>query len=213
MALILFLVKFRDMEAQAVKLKKAIDLKFKYTFFITLFWILLDQITKFYIQNEFSLGESISVIYGFFDITFAQNFGAAFGFLANFHPTFRGMILYTTPVVATFFILYMIHNEKHTMNYSIIALSSILGGALGNFFDRVRLGFVVDFLDFHLNRAYTWPTFNIADIAIVMGVSVLLFVNLYEPHERRTSKYVIQNHKISRFRSCAKKYRKPIGRN
>lgn len=170
-----------------MKCIRALDPKFRYAFSIALFWILLDQVTKFYIQNKFSLGETISVVPGFFSITFAKNLGAAFGFLANSHPTLRGIILYSTPIIATAFILYMIYKENQKMNYSIIALSSILGGALGNFFDRVRLGFVVDFLDLHLNRVYTWPTFNVADIAIVMGVAALLFTNFYE--SRRSRQY------------------------
>lgn len=148
--------------------------RFTLVFIVTLFWITLDQITKIYVHSTFAIGESVTVVPSFFNITFVRNFGAAFGFLATSHPIFRGIILFSAPVIAAIAILIIIKNEKYETSYPTIALSSILGGALGNFFDRVRFGFVVDYLDFHLSGKWSWPAFNFADVAIVLGVGYLL---------------------------------------
>lgn len=143
----------------------------------SLIWMALDQVTKLYVHSSFELGESITAIPGLFNITYVKNFGAAFGFLANSHPILRGVLLYSLPPIAAIIILTIIRRDTVQNKFQTIALSSILGGAMGNFFDRVRLGFVVDYLDFHLNRSFTWPAFNFADVAIVLGVFCLMIIS------------------------------------
>ena len=142
--------------------------------------IILDQLIKNYVHTHYQLGESHSVIQGFFNITYVRNFGAAFGFLAESHPTFREIFFLAMPPVALTIILFILRTVDDSDFKQILALSSVFGGAIGNYIDRIRFRYVIDFLDFHLNEKYTWPAFNIADSAIVCGVSFLLILMFFE---------------------------------
>ncbi len=147
----------------------------KYTIFtLTLFIVLLmDQLTKFFINSSFALYESLSVIPGLFNITSIRNPGAAFGFLADADPSFRSVFFLAVSVVAISAIVFVIWKLKADELLSTFGLSLILGGAVGNLIDRIRLGEVIDFLDFHLGL-YHWPAFNIADSAISIGAVLLI---------------------------------------
>ncbi len=142
--------------------------------------IILDQLIKNYIHTHYQLGESHAIISGFFNITYVRNFGAAFGFLAESHPTFREIFFLAMPPVALTIILFILRTVEDSDLKQILALSSVFGGAIGNYIDRIRFRYVIDFLDFHLNEKYTWPAFNIADSAIVCGVSFLLILMFFE---------------------------------
>lgn len=142
--------------------------------------IALDQVTKIYVHTTFTLGESIPVIKNFFNITYVRNFGAAFGFLAESHPTFREIFFLSMPPIALLVILKLLKDTKDEDQLQIISLSLIFGGAIGNYIDRLRFRYVIDFLDFHINNRYSWPAFNIADSAIVIGVGILLLVMFLE---------------------------------
>jgi len=126
------------------------------------------------VMARFSLHESLSVIPGFFDLTYVRNPGAAFGFLAQASPAFRSFFFSAVAVVAVFLILYFIIRHKEGTLLQATALSLISGGALGNLLDRVRFGEVVDFLDFYVG-SYHWPAFNVADSAISVGACLLLY--------------------------------------
>jgi len=126
------------------------------------------------VMARFSLHESLSVIPGFFDLTYVRNPGAAFGFLAQASPAFRSFFFSAVAVVAVFLILYFIIRHKEGTLLQTTALSLISGGALGNLLDRVRFGEVVDFLDFYVG-SYHWPAFNVADSAISVGACLLLY--------------------------------------
>lgn len=151
-------------------------MKFKYVFLIawSTFAVALDQLTKIYIHTRFQLGESITVIENFFNITYVRNPGAAFGFLAESHPDFREAFFLTIPPVAMVIILMILRGVSDKDRWQIFALSSIFGGAIGNYIDRLRFRYVIDFLDFHLYQKYSWPAFNVADSAIVVGVIILM---------------------------------------
>jgi signal peptidase II len=142
--------------------------------------IALDQLVKLYIHTSFHLGESTVVIPNFFNLTYVRNFGAAFGFLAEAHPSFREMFFLAMPPIALVIILMILRGVKDDDTKQIIALSCIFGGAIGNYIDRLRFRYVIDFLDFHLNNKYSWPAFNLADSAIVGGVCLLLLMMLIE---------------------------------
>ena len=150
--------------------------------------IALDQITKMYIHTHFQLGDSISVIPGYFNITYVRNFGAAFGFLAESHPSFREIFFLAMPPVALLVILLILRGVEDNDWPQIIALSSVFGGAIGNYIDRLRFRYVIDFLDFHIQSIYSWPAFNIADSAIVCGVGILLFLMLFEKKHSKETK-------------------------
>jgi signal peptidase II len=134
--------------------------------------VLLDQLTKVYIDRTFNLYDSLTVVPNFFDITYLRNKGAAFGILADSAmrvPFFIGVSL-----LAVVIILWYFRQLPPEQTGQQVGLSLILGGALGNLVDRVRLGEVIDFLDVHWYR-YHWPAFNVADSAICVGVGLLLF--------------------------------------
>ena len=148
--------------------------------------VLLDFITKAYIDSTMSVHESVVVIGGFLNITYVRNPGAAFSFLANASPDFRSVFFFTVTVLAIILVLYYIAKSKTEEPLMIFALSLILSGALGNFIDRVRLGEVIDFIDVHLD-AYHWPAFNVADSAITIGAFIMLFALFKRPKEHENS--------------------------
>lgn len=150
--------------------------------------IAFDQWTKLLIYTKFSLGESISVIQNYFNITYVKNYGAAFGFLANSHPDFRDYFFLFIPPIAMVVIFFILRSVPKKDLLQTSALGLILGGAIGNYIDRLRFGFVVDFLDFHYQSKMAWPAFNIADMAIVCGILLLIFfVKDPEKEKKKTS--------------------------
>ena len=96
------------------------------------------------------------------------------------------MFFLAMPPVALAIILIILRGVKDTDTRQIIALSAIFGGAIGNYIDRLRFRYVIDFLDFHLNNKYSWPAFNIADSAIVGGVGLLLLMMVMEARHKKT---------------------------
>jgi signal peptidase II len=172
-------------------------LKRKYLILLALatFIVAIDQITKLYVDTHFQLGESLSIIPRFFSFTYVRNPGAAFGFLADSHPAFRELFFLSLPPFALIVILSILRSVPNSDTAQIIALSSVFGGATGNYIDRLRFRSVIDFLDFYYRssdaqyRFYTWPTFNIADIAIVMGVFGLLILMIRDwSQQKRVAK-------------------------
>ena len=144
------------------------------------FFVALDQVTKLYIHTHFLLHESYPIFKGFFDLTYIRNTGAAFGLFGESHPIFRNIFFLSMPLIATVIIITILHSLPDHDKIQTIALSAICGGALGNYVDRLRLGYVVDFLDFHIQNKYSWPAFNIADVAIIIGVGVLILATILE---------------------------------
>lgn len=142
--------------------------------------ISVDQVVKLYVHTQFRLGESMTMIPNFFNITYVRNFGAAFGFLAESHPAFRELFFLMMPPVALLIILAILRGMQKEDTKQVIALSCIFGGAIGNYIDRLRFRYVIDFLDFHLGNRWSWPAFNVADSAIVGGVILLLLMMFLE---------------------------------
>jgi signal peptidase II len=148
-------------------------------FLVTIFLIIIgDQWTKLLVQNHFDYGESLIMIHNFFNLTYVRNTGAAFGFLATSDPTFRVPFFLVVPIVAMVVLGFLYRDLPKDARWRTIALGLVSGGALGNLIDRVRLGYVVDFLDFHFKTAYYFPAFNVADSAICVGVGILLLSTL-----------------------------------
>ncbi|MBC7753804.1 MAG: signal peptidase II [Moraxellaceae bacterium] len=160
--------------------------KISLLFCISIAIICLDQLSKAYIQTQFGLHDTKALIDGFLNLTSARNYGAAFGFLENTHPEFRDWFMFGVPPIVCVIVLtliYQIKSEglaefKNNM-LQLVSLSLIFGGAVGNYIDRLHYGYVVDFIDVHWNLDHTFPTFNIADCAIVIGV-LLLIVSLFQ---------------------------------
>lgn len=138
--------------------------------------VAMDQLTKLYVHTHFELGEFITVIPGYFNITYVRNPGAAFGIFRESLGAFRTIFFLAMPPIAMVTILALLRGVANNDRIQILALSAIFGGAIGNYLDRIRFGYVIDFLDFHFQNKYSWPAFNIADSAIVVGVIVLLLL-------------------------------------
>ncbi|MBP8695943.1 MAG: signal peptidase II [Syntrophobacterales bacterium] len=134
----------------------------------------LDQVTKIYIDTHMTLHESIPVVQGFFNITYVRNPGAAFGFLADASPTVRALFLIGVSILASGLIVYYIVKMKTEDILLTYGMSLILGGAVGNLIDRIRLGEVIDFLDVYIST-YHWPAFNVADSAVTVGAVILFY--------------------------------------
>lgn len=152
-------------------------------FIIALAAFVLDQISKYFIVHRMDLGETRPVIGTFFQITSHRNTGAAFSILEGQ----RWFFLTITSVVVIGLVWYLRRTLKAGKRLLPVALSLVLGGALGNFIDRARFGEVVDFLQFWFRFPffghdvdYVFPIFNIADSAIVIGVGLIFLDTLIE---------------------------------
>jgi len=141
---------------------------------LTVSIIILDQLTKTLVVKHFRLGETLSIITDFFNFTYIRNTGAAFGIFAHANPAFRIPFFVIVPIIALAAIAYIFRKIPDTDLKLSSALSLVIGGAVGNLIDRIQLGYVVDFLDFHWNYRYHFPAFNIADSAICIGVGILM---------------------------------------
>ncbi|MCH2694209.1 MAG: signal peptidase II [Acidobacteriia bacterium] len=133
----------------------------------------LDRLTKTYIENHFSLYESINIIPGVLDFTHIRNKGMAFGILSNTTWTWMPFLLSIFASIAFILILIFALRTPVSQRRLQMGLMLILGGAIGNLYDRFRYGFVTDFIEVFY-KSYQWPTFNIADSAITIGVGLLL---------------------------------------
>ena len=140
-------------------------------FLLAILVIIIDQVSKFAIEANFAFQEFIPVT-SFFNIGLTYNPGAAFSFLAD-HDGWQRWFFFVLSLVASIFIIVMMRKYR-TQNRFCLGLAFVLGGAIGNLIDRVRIGKVVDFLDFYY-QAHHWPAFNIADSAIFIGVAILLW--------------------------------------
>ena len=140
--------------------------------------VLLDQVTKIWIDTHMRLYESKSILSGFFDFYYIRNPGAAFGFLSNSQSDLRIPFFIGISLFAITIILYLFHKLEDSEYIIPIALSLVLGGAVGNLIDRIRLGEVIDFILIHYKQ-FRWPAFNVADIAITAGVFLLIVRMFY----------------------------------
>jgi signal peptidase II len=151
--------------------------------------LVLDQITKALITRSLGLHESVVVIEGFFSLTYIRNPGAAFGVFADRTDGFRTLFFLAISIFAIGLLLYFLVKTSRRDRLSLIAISMLFGGALGNLVDRVRLGEVIDFFDFYVG-SYHWPAFNVADSAITIGISLLIFDTFMKGQVQPDSKKV-----------------------
>jgi signal peptidase II len=144
----------------------------------------IDQWTKQWILDRFSYGEEQVVIPGFFNLTHVRNPGGAFSFLATLPESMRQGFFLGTGLLAIVLLLVFLRRIDARDGIAATAIGGVLGGAIGNLTDRLRYGEVVDFLDFRLIGGYVWPTFNMADCWIVVGVGLLMLQMFFEPETR-----------------------------
>lgn len=159
--------------------------------------ITADQLTKMWVQTRldsptaFRAAEEIVVIPGFFNITHVHNTGAAFGIFAKSdqpsqtQDDLHRLFFLSMPPIALLIILALLRTFSDSDRANITSLSLVFGGAIGNYIDRLRFGHVIDFLDFHY-QSHHWPAFNVADIAIVVGVGVLMYLEFAKFRDQAT---------------------------
>ncbi len=152
---------------------KALSPKYRLVLIVLGSVLVLDQITKMMVDHWMRLYQSIEILPNFFHLTYIRNTGAAFGFLAGGPSMLRVAFFVVTTVVAIGCIFYLLKNLPSGETATTAGLSLILGGALANLLDRVRMGEVIDFIDLHWYQLH-WPAFNVADAAISVGVILLL---------------------------------------
>jgi len=143
--------------------------------------LVLDQYTKHLVETRIRLYDVITVVPGFFNITHVRNKGAAFGMLSSLPEFWRSAFFIGVTIVAVAAIIALI--LKTTDRLSVYAFSLIVGGAMGNLIDRVRYGEVVDFIQWYV-RSHYWPSFNVADSAITIGVVLLAVEILFSTSAR-----------------------------
>jgi signal peptidase II len=154
---------------------------------IALVVVLLDRWTKHLVAQHISLYSHIQVIPGFLRLTHTENTGAAFSLFADSTAPWKTWLLIAFSVVALLVVSVLLWKNQHAHIITGIGLSLIMGGALGNLWDRVAWGRVVDFLLVYFRR-YQWPVFNLADSAIVVGAGLLVLEILFaKSHGREDS--------------------------
>ncbi len=148
--------------------------------------LLLDRITKWAIAQTIPLEDAINIIPGFFRLTHLENTGAAFSLFADSPSPFRTTLLISFSLAALAVVSALLWKDRRVFHSGTLALSLILGGAVGNLWDRLSDGKVTDFLDFYIG-IHHWPPFNVADSAIVIGALLLFMRMLRKDHHSQAA--------------------------
>ena len=141
--------------------------------YLSVLIVVLDQLTKFIVHSTMNLYDSIQVIPYLLNFTYIRNEGIAFGIYFEGAET----IFIVLPILITIYLFYLLKSEEFQDKFSQIALFLIIAGAVGNIIDRIFRGYVVDFIDFHLNGMH-WYVFNIADSSVTIGLIFLLYSSI-----------------------------------
>lgn len=146
---------------------------------LTALIIAFDQISKVMAIKYLKGQEPYVIIKNYFELRYVENYGAAFGILQQK----RIIFIIITTLVLLFILIFLYNNYYKLTVISKLSISLFLGGAIGNFIDRVRLGYVVDFLRVNILSFYDFPVFNIADVFIVSGTILIIFIVLFDKYE------------------------------
>jgi signal peptidase II len=150
--------------------------------------IALDQASKLAVISALTRYDSIPVIHGFFNLVHVRNRGIAFGLLSHLGATWSTLLLSATTVAAIVLLVLWVSRLRAGDHRTAFGLALIIGGAVGNLIDRLRLGEVVDFLDFYLG-SFHWPAFNVADSAVTVGtIWVVLSMVITRPPEDKKNR-------------------------
>jgi signal peptidase II len=156
-------------------------------FLIALAVFLLDRWTKHLVATHIAMYQNIQIIPGFFRLTHTENTGAAFSLFADPTSHWKTTMLIAFSLLAMVAVSILLWKQARPLTITSVALSLILGGAVGNLWDRLARGRVIDFLLLYVKQ-YQWPVFNLADSAIVVGASLLvleILLHKSETHEDR----------------------------
>jgi signal peptidase II len=154
----------------------------KYYFSAAALIVLLDQLTKWLVSKEILLHDQLTIIPGFFSLTHRVNPGAAFGLFSDSDSPWRLVFLVLFSTVAMCVVSVLLWKNGHLLTTTGVGLALILGGAIGNLWDRIIAGHVVDFLLFYIG-SYQWPAFNVADSAIVVGAVLVMGEIVFAKHK------------------------------
>ena len=150
--------------------------------------IILDQTTKFWIESALPRHQQIEILPRCLHIVHVRNPGVAFGLLQNIPETYRAALLTTTTALALVLLLVLLAQTDPARRLERWSLALIMGGAVGNLIDRVRLGEVIDFIDVHWDTIYHWPAFNVADSCISTGITLMVLLELKKIFSSRARK-------------------------
>ena len=153
--------------------------KKNFIYSISFIVLLFDQLIKLIVMNNMKLHQEITIIPNFFSIYYIENTGAAFSILGN-----KTLLLIIVSVICLILMKEYIKKEKEMSNLSIISLGMIIGGTIGNLFDRILYKAVIDYLAFDIFK-YSFPVFNLADIAITVGAALLLLSYFIENKKKK----------------------------
>jgi signal peptidase II len=134
--------------------------------------VVFDQFSKFLVVRHIRLFESVTVVPGFFRLWHVQNYGAVWGFFSEHGPSLVSLVITAVAVLALAVVAGLFYRADGQFRGELTAYALMLGGAAGNIADRIRLGYVTDFLDVFVRQSH-WPTFNVADSCICIGVGLL----------------------------------------
>ncbi len=151
---------------------------------LSLLVVMLDQLTKILASSELALYQANAVFPGF-NLTLMHNTGAAFSFLSNAGGWQRWFFIVLASGVSLFIVFWM-RSLAASNRWLLAALALVLGGAIGNVVDRIRLGYVVDFIEVYYGKYY-WPAFNIADSAITIGAIMLIIDAIWLNSDKQAS--------------------------
>ncbi|RKQ95848.1 signal peptidase II [Kushneria sinocarnis] len=146
--------------------------------------IILDLGSKLWLSATLSYGRPVEVIPGFFNLLLLHNTGAAFSFLAE-HAGWQRWLFALVAVIAVTALSVWLTRTSPRERFTRAAIALVIGGAIGNLFDRVVHGYVIDFLSFHWQQVYYYPAFNLADTAITLGAIGLILTSLFSGRRSR----------------------------
>lgn len=152
--------------------------RYNFLFFSTSFLVFIfDQVSKIWALNKLSYGHSIKIL-PFLNFTLVLNEGIAFGIFQD-GGSIKNYLLIALTSIATIILLLVFLKLKNPTGFKTILLALVFGGAVGNIYDRVFRGYVVDFIDFYIGK-FHWPVFNIADSFITIGLITIFYLQIFK---------------------------------
>ncbi len=154
---------------------------------ISLLWVILDQFTKYLVVNGIDYNTAGIAVTPFFNLVHVYNTGAAFSFLASMGGWQRWFFA-SVAIIVTIILIVMLLKTPRSKPWTCLAISLIIGGAMGNLIDRLALGHVVDFLLFYIKTDdwfWAYPAFNVADIGVCVGASMLVIFSFFGKDEKK----------------------------
>ncbi|OPX20486.1 MAG: signal peptidase II [Desulfobacca sp. 4484_104] len=168
---------------------RPISLKYRLLLLIVPLGVVVDQLSKAIISLILPRYASIVVIPQFFNLVHVHNRGAAFGLLSNWPEAFTSIFLTCTTLIVLAVLGYLFYRLPDTEALAASGYGLIMAGALGNLIDRLRLGEIIDFLDFYIGQ-YHWPAFNVADSLVCLGAG-LLFLAIWGAEEASNASHTV----------------------